>query len=262
MTNPSATDSVGFTKHTPSADAAGAEAAGLRWLGEASRCVVEVLGTGGATITTRLVEAAPATPEAAHRAGRELARIHAAGAEAFGCPPAPGGETWTGVNYIGSVPQTCEPTDDWAVFYTDQRVLPFARAAHRNGNIATETLDLVGRACGAIRGHHWDVEPARIHGDLWSGNVLFSVDGPVFIDPAAHGGHPETDLAMLALFGAPYLGEIRRGYIEESGVAPDFATSTPIHQLHPLAVHARTHGPAYGPELRRAAEDTLRVLGD
>ena len=262
MTNPSATDPVDFTKHAPSADAAGAEAAGLRWLREASHCVVEVLGTDGATITTRLVEAAPATPEAAHRAGRELARIHVAGAEAFGCPPAPGGETWAGTNYIGSIPQKCEPTDDWAAFYTGQRVLPFARAAHRKGNIATETLDLVDRACGAIRGHRWDVEPARIHGDLWAGNLLFSVDGPVFIDPAAHGGHPETDLAMLALFGAPYLGEIRRGYTEESGADPDFDTSTPIHQLHPLAVHAQTHGPAYGPELRRAAEDTLRVLGD
>lgn len=252
---------MGFTKTAVSGAAARAEAAGLRWLREGSDRVVDVLTTDGATITTGLVDCVPASPEAARQAGRELARIHAAGAEAFGCPPAPGGETWTGENYIGSIPQTCEPTDDWALFYTEQRVLPFARAAHRRGNIGKDILDLVDRACAALRAHRWDVEPARIHGDLWAGNLLFGGDGPVFIDPAAHGGHPETDLAMLALFGAPYLGEIRRGYIEESGVAPDFDVSTPIHQLHPLAVHALTHGPAYGPELRRAAGDTLRVLG-
>ena len=43
--------------------------------------------------------------------------------------------------------------------------------------------------------------PARLHGDLWAGNLLWTADGGVLIDPAAHGGHRETDLAMLALFG-------------------------------------------------------------
>ena len=38
--------------------------------------------------------------------------------------------------------------------------------------------------------------------------------GGVLIDPAAHGGHRETDLAMLALFGAPHLEEILAGYQE------------------------------------------------
>jgi hypothetical protein len=42
----------------------------------------------------------------------------------------------------------------------------------------------------------------RVHGDLWSGNVHIDQDGaPWLVDPAAHGGHRETDLAMLALFG-------------------------------------------------------------
>ena len=46
--------------------------------------------------------------------------------------------------------------------------------------------------------------PARLHGDLWGGNVLAARDGrPWLIDPAAHGGHREVDLAMLRLFGAP-----------------------------------------------------------
>ena len=46
--------------------------------------------------------------------------------------------------------------------------------------------------------------PARLHGDLWGGNVLAGADGRArLIDPAAYGGHREVDLAMLRLFGAP-----------------------------------------------------------
>ena len=69
------------------------------------------------------------------------------------------------------------------------------------------------------------------------------------IDPAAHGGHPHTDLGMLALFGAPYIEEIFRGY----GAPKDIETWIPMHQLHPLAVHALTHGSAYNRPLERAA---------
>ncbi|MEZ2122759.1 fructosamine kinase family protein [Corynebacterium sp. CCM 9203] len=260
--NLSATDQVGFIKRTYSPDAARAEAAGLRWLREGSSCVVDVLDVDGASITTEMVEVVRPTPEAAYHAGRELARIHASGAEAFGCPPAPDGHPWSGTNYIGSIPQRCDPTDDWAEFYTEQRVLPFVREAHGRGTVTTETVDLVERACAALRGHRWDLVPARVHGDLWAGNLLFGTTGPVFIDPAAHGGNPETDLAMLALFGAPHLGEIRRGYVEESGASPDFMVSTPIHQLHPLAVHALTHGSTYGRELHRTAGNVLRLLGE
>ena len=46
-------------------------------------------------------------------------------------------------------------------------------------------------------------KPARIHGDLWSGNVMWTADSgqseAVLIDPAAHGGHREEDLAIGGL---------------------------------------------------------------
>jgi fructosamine-3-kinase len=47
--------------------------------------------------------------------------------------------------------------------------------------------------------------PVRLHGDLWTGNVMWTSDGAVLVDPAAHGGQRETDLAMLALFGGGYV---------------------------------------------------------
>jgi fructosamine-3-kinase len=73
------------------------------------------------------------------------------------------------------------------------------------------------------------------------------------IDPAAHGGHRETDLAMLALFGCPYLDVILEAYQAVHPLRPGWRARIPQHQLHPLAVHAAGYGPSYGQALHRAA---------
>ncbi|MDY5785824.1 fructosamine kinase family protein, partial [Corynebacterium sp.] len=198
----------------------------------------------------------PPTPEAARAAGRALAAIHAWSADAFGAPAA----GWDGPNFIGRKRQDCVPTPRWAEFYVTQRVLPFAEAAHDAGNLDAAGLETVRRACAALREEDEDAPLARIHGDLWSGNLLFSPDGPRFIDPAAHGGHPLTDIAMLELFGAPHLDALVEGYLEAGELGRDWQRRIPIHQLHPLAVHAWTHGPSYGRALVRAAEQTLEII--
>jgi fructosamine-3-kinase len=99
--------------------------------------------------------------------------------------------------------------------------------------------------------------PARLHGDLWSGNVLWAADGRVWvIDPAAHGGHRESDLAMLALFGAPQLERIIGAYEEVAPLAEGWRERVPLHQAWPLLVHAALFGGGYGTSaagaLRRA----------
>ena len=244
-----------FTKTTHTPDQAHAEAAGLKWLAaatpEAEKSVVKVVEVSGTTLVEQRVETVRPDPESAFEFGRMLRGIHEAGAEAFGAPP----EGWTGKNYIGRVEQSCTPTDNWAEFYTEQRVLPFARRAR----LQPEIKQLVEKACESIVKHaktgEFDVPPARIHGDLWAGNVLFSHDGVVMIDPAAHGGHPHTDLAMLELFGTPHLVDILAGY---GNPDVDFA----LHQLHPLAVHAMTHGAAYHRPLADAAAEVVQRYGD
>lgn len=248
-----------FIKRPDQDGAAEAEAAGLRWLREASDAVVEVHDVTPHALSITRVDTVHPTAAAARQAGRELARIHDAGAPAFGSPPS----GWDGPNFIGTQRQECTPTADWATFYTEQRVLPFARAAHLRGNLDAPGLQLVERASASIGGtpaEVWGTTPARIHGDLWTGNLLFSAGGPVFIDPAAHGGHRETDLAMLALFGAPHLEEIRAGYQEIAQLPEGWLEYTPVHQLHPLAVHALTHGPSYGHALVETARATLDLL--
>ncbi|SDR73521.1 Fructosamine-3-kinase [Corynebacterium timonense] len=228
----------------------------MRWLREGSEAVVEVyaLDEDANTLTIERVDSARPTPEDARRAGRELAAIHARGAAAFGAPP----EGWEGPNFIGRAQQECTPTARWAEFYVHQRVLPFVEKAERTHGA---TLDLVKRACEALEAEDEDAPLARIHGDLWAGNLLFSPSGPRFIDPAAHGGHPLTDIAMLELFSAPFVEEICAGYLEVGDLGPRWRERIPIHQLHPLAVHAYTHGPSYNAPLVEAARRCLEIVG-
>ena len=80
--------------------------------------------------------------------------------------------------------------------------------------------------------------PARLHGDLWNGNVLWAGGRGWLVDPAAHGGHRETDLAMLDLFGAPELGRLLAAYEEVTPLAAGWRRRRGLHQLHPLLVHA------------------------
>ena len=238
-----------------------AEAAGLAWLAEATPDggvrTARVLEVGPGRIVLEEVPEARPGPAAARAFGAALSVTHAAGADAFGAPPA----GWRGASFIGRRPQATEPSDSWGAFYAEQRVRPFAYLAHDAGTLTTDELDTVETACDAVAAGAFDddARPARLHGDLWAGNVLFGDDGVVLIDPAAHGGHPETDLAMLQLFGCPHLDDVLAGYDERSPLRPGWRERVPLHQLHPLAVHAAGHGRSYGRALAEAAEAVLRL---
>ena len=90
------------------------------------------------------------------------------------------------------------------------------------------------------------VEPvARLHGDLWSGNVLADRSGrPWLIDPAAYGGHREMDLAMLDLFGS-IPARTAAAYHEVWPLADGWRERIALWQLFPLLVHAVLFGGGY-----------------
>ena len=100
---------------------------------------------------------------------------------------------------------------------------------------------------------------ARLHGYLWSGNVLWGAYGRTWvIDPAAHGGHRETDLAMLKLFRCPQLDRIIGAYDESSPLDDGWETRVPLHQLFPLLVHTVLFQGGYGRQALEAARAALR----
>lgn len=232
-----------------------AEACGLRWLAEGEARggtrIVRVLDVGDDHIDLEQITVAAPTRWSAVGLGRSLAALHATGAAAFGAPP----DGWEGAAWIGRQRQDNRPERSWGRFYAEQRVRPFVHAAVGVGHLDTRAADELDTLCDRIAAGEFDDDrpPARIHGDLWAGNVLHTSDGACLIDPAAHGGHGLTDLAMLSLFGAPGLATTLDSYAEAASLPADWRDLLGLHQLHPLAVHAVSHGPAYGRELLEVA---------
>jgi fructosamine-3-kinase len=227
-----------------------AEANGLRWLAEAAAVPVpEVLAVSQSALVISMIPPGRPTPEAAFGFGADLARLHAAGADRFGAP-------WRG--FIASLPLDNTEQDSWPEWYASRRLLPYLRLAVDAGALRSEDARPVEAVADRIASLAGPAEPpSRIHGDCWAGNVLWSGGRGWLIDPAAHGGHRETDLAMLALFGAPSLDRIMAGYQDTVPLAAGWRSRIPLHQLHPLLVHACLFGASYRDSVCSAARAAL-----
>ncbi|MFF4759518.1 fructosamine kinase family protein [Streptomyces sp. NPDC001292] len=234
-----------------------AEAAGLRWLAEARAVrVPAVHGHDHRWLVTDRVPSGRPGPGAAVRFGRDLAALHAAGAPAFGAAP-PGGPREA---YIGLAPMLNVPGTDWPRWYAEHRVLPYLRRAVDAGTLRPAEAAVIERVLERLPELAGPAEPpARLHGDLWNGNVLWGADGEVWlIDPAAHGGHRETDLAMLQLFGCPHLDRVLDGYQQVAPLSDGWAGRVGLHQLFPLLVHTVLFGRGYAEQAVAAARGAGR----
>ncbi len=218
-----------------------AEAAGLRWLAEVEGGVPvpEVLAAASDCVVVEWVEQSSKTPvEAAITFGQQLAATHAAGADGWGLDHD---------GFIGRLPLPNKTADSWPEFYAVRRVLPYLKLARDRGSISDTDAAAVEAVVGKLTGLLPDEAPARLHGDLWNGNCLWGQDLAIHvIDPAAHGGHRELDLAMLHLFGLTHLPRVMAAYDEAQPLAEGWEDRLGIHQLFPLLVHACMFGGGYG----------------
>ncbi|MCW2601107.1 MAG: fructosamine kinase [Frankiales bacterium] len=230
-----------------------AEAAGLDWIRvEGGPPVPRVHAvTATSLVMERVVEAAP-TATVADDFGHRLAVLHASGAPAYGAP-------WTG--FIGPVedllPLDNAPSPSWADHFRDRRVIPTLKLALARDAVDSRDAADIARVMERLEDLVPEEGPARLHGDLWSGNVLWAAEAAWLIDPAAHGGHRETDLAMLALFGLPHLDRVLTAYQDTTPLADGWHARLAVHQLWPLLVHAALFGSAYGARAGQAARRLL-----
>jgi fructosamine-3-kinase len=236
-----------FVKTRPNAGAGeyALEAEGLRWLGEPGALRVPgVIEVAEDYLALEWVAPGRLSDQGAEELGRGLAATHSAGAPCFGDPGF--GERLGVQARIGSLRLPNEPMYEWPSFYAQRRLLPLARIASERGALGGAGVAAVERVGERIEELSGPPEPpARLHGDLWSGNVHADREGrPWLIDPSAYGGHREVDLAMLRLFGAPS-ERVFAAYEEVAPLPEGWRERMQLWQLLPLLVHAVLFGGSY-----------------
>ncbi len=231
-----------------------AEAAALAWLADGGARVPNVLEATERVLALEWLDEDRLDATGEEELGRMLATLHTAGADRFGATPAPtnnatGGADDSRPTQIGPLALPNDPRDDWPAFYADNRLRPLAKRAGLE--------DVIERVCDRLPDIAGPGEPpARLHGDLWSGNVLASQGRPYLIDPAAYGGHREIDLAMLQLFGTPSPRTLA-AYDEVAPRADGHEERVGLYQLFPLLVHAVLFGGGYAASVERTARRYL-----
>lgn len=225
-----------------------AEAAGLRWLAEPAVIpVVRVLDAGDDFVRLEELASVSPSPGDAREFGRRLAALHDSGAPGFGWSPSD--TAWFGpLDAPFGISTTSR--DTFAQFWAEDRLRPLSRhvastlgsAGHGDVEAAIDAI-----AAGTFDGVAGDgaERPSRVHGDLWAGNVMWTPTGAVLIDPSAHGGHRLEDLALLALFGAPFLAEIYAGYEQAHPLPETWQEDIPAHNFFALLAHVRIFGGSY-----------------
>ena len=232
------------------------EATGLRWLREVGAVAVpEVLAvsdgdpaTGAPNVLAlEWIDEGPGRPGTEDELGRSLAAVHAAPWPSFGRPD----RATTGSRGLPN-----DPCDTWAEFYGSRRLVPLARLARDTGALDPGVADDLEALAGRLEGLGGPAEPpSLLHGDLWAGNRLVDTEGRNWlIDPAAHGGHREFDLAMMRLFGG-FGPACFAAYDEALPLADGWEARVVLHQIAPLVVHAIKFGGGY---VRSATEVVAR----
>ncbi len=228
-----------------------AEARGLEWLRAAGGLrIPEVLAVSSGRagepsfLVLELLAPGRPAPDFDERLGHGLAALHRAGAPTFGLEHD---------NFIGSLPQRNTPQQSWADFLWFERFEPQLARAAASGHVSVRLrrgFDELSSKLGQLVGPA--EPPARLHGDLWSGNLHVDDAGaPCLIDPAAYGGHREMDLAMMRLFGG-FSERAFRAYHEAYPLAAGSAERIALYQLYPLLVHVNLFGAGYVPQVERS----------
>ena len=244
------------THPRPPAGMYSCEARGLQWLAEAKALrvpevvfVSEADALGPACLVLEQIAPNRRNSDFDEQLGRGLAALHRHGAGGFGLDHP---------NFIALLEQDNTPAASWARFYAERRIGAQSELAQRQGRIGHTLARKLEALCAKLEQRVGPSEPpARLHGDLWGGNLLCDDQGgPCLIDPAVYGGHREIDLAMMRLFGG-FSERAFAAYAEAFPLAPGHRERIELYQLYPLLVHVNLFGGHYAAQVDRIASRWL-----
>jgi fructosamine-3-kinase len=176
------------------------------------------------------------------RLGEDLAHLHRNSHTEFGLEFD---------NYIGSLPQKNRKTDNWTDFFVEMRLNPQIERARQAGLIETGILHKFDQLKMKLPDLFPVENPAFVHGDLWSGNLMVDESGrPALIDPAIYYGHREIELAFTQLFGG-FDRSFLTAYEENFPLEPGFQDRVDVYNLYPLLVHLNLFGTSYLSGIKR-----------
>ncbi|WP_026955347.1 fructosamine kinase family protein [Algoriphagus vanfongensis] len=154
-------------------------------------------------------------------------------------------------NFIASLPQKNMDSSSWLDFFVEQRLEPLLGKAYFDRLIPLDFLKKFQEIYPKLQSIFPEEKPSLVHGDLWSGNVISTVEGqPCLIDPAIYFGHREMDLAFSRLFGG-FDARFYESYESVLPLEPDFESRMGIYNLYPLLVHLNLFGSAYLPGIEK-----------
>lgn len=229
------------------------EAEGLGWLAKANALKIpQVIAfndeAGAPFLVLEYLRAGRRDTHFDEALGHGLAALHRAAPKHFGLDSD---------NYIGRLEQDNRLCSSWVEFYRTARLEPMFAHARNKVPISVELQRDFNHILTTLPERVGPTEaPARLHGDLWSGNLQCSAEGqPALIDPAVYGGHREIDLAMMKLFGG-FSSRVFAAYHESYPLAAGFQDRVPLYQLYPILVHVALFGSGY----LGALHDALRAI--
>lgn len=223
------------------------EAKGLAVLSDAESGlhIPEVITFGDHFMVLEWIHQGPKKDTSDYKFGQQLAFLHQNTADFFGLDHD---------NFIGRLPQSNSRHSTWADFFAIERIEPQIQMAVESGKI-DRTLFRAVQKLYAKLGHIFPPEkPVLLHGDLWSGNYMFDMEGnPSVYDPAIYYGHREMDISMTRLFGG-FSEEFYQGYEDTSPLEQGYEERIKLCNLYPILVHANLFGGSYA----RQAEQIIR----
>jgi fructosamine-3-kinase len=230
-----------------------AEARGLRELGRApSRLAIpSVLAATGpkgpvpAFIVMEYLDPrtspAPADEE---DLGRGLAELHRTAAPQHG---------FAGATYCGATRQANEWCDSWPEFYADRRLRPLLEGIERERKLSASDRALYDGVIARLPELLPPAStPSLIHGDLWSGNVLWTTRGPAIVDPSCAYADREMEFGISTLFGG-LPSRAMSAYLEAWPLPTGWRDRNPLYQLYHLLNHYLLFGGGYGAQARDLA---------